>query len=214
MRKTEIIALGIILISFLIGIYFYNRMPDMMASHWNARGEVNDYMSKFWALFLMPLMSLGLFLLFLVVPKIDPLKQNIEKFRKYFDTFIVLMLGFLFYIYLLTIFWNLGIRFSMIQLMIPAMAALFYYCGILVENAKRNWFIGIKTPWTLSNENVWNKTHKLGGKLFKSAGIIILLGIVLESYAPYFVLVPILFVSIYLVVYSYLEYQKEIKIKK
>ena len=214
MRKTEVIALVIIAISFLIGIYFYNRMPDMMASHWNARGEVNDYMSKFWALFLMPLMSLGLFLLFLVVPKIDPLKQNIEKFRKYFDTFIVLMLGFLFYIYLLTIFWNLGIRFSMIQLMIPAMAALFYYCGILVENAKRNWFIGIKTPWTLSNENVWNKTHKLGGKLFKSAGIIILLGIVLESYAPYFVLVPILFVSIYLVVYSYIEYQKEIKIKK
>lgn len=209
MRKTEVIALGIILISFLIGIYFYSKMPEMMASHWNAKGEVDGYMSRFWALFLMPLMSFGLFLMFLIIPKIDPLKQNIEKFRKYFDIFIILMLGFLFYIYLLTIFWNLGTRFSMTQLMIPALSALFYYCGILVENAKRNWFIGIKTPWTLSNEKVWEKTHKLGGKLFKAAAIIILLGIVLENYALLFVLAPIFFVSIYLVVYSYFQYQKE-----
>jgi len=108
MRKINIIALGIILISFLLGIYLYPSMPEQMASHWNAQGEVDDYMSKFWALFLMPLMSLGLLLLFLVIPKIDPLKQNIEKFRKYFDGFIVLMLGFLFYVYLLTIFWNLA----------------------------------------------------------------------------------------------------------
>ena len=211
MRKTGIIALGIILISFLLGIYFYNKMPEQMASHWNARGEVDGYMSKFWALFLMPLISLGLLLLFLVIPKIDPLKQNIEKFRKYFDIFIVLMLGFLFYVYLLTIFWNLNIRFSMTQLMIPAMAALFYYCGILVENAKRNWFIGIRTPWTLSSEKVWERTHKLGGKLFKGAGLIILLGLVLESYALFFVLVPVIFVSFYLIVYSFFEYQKEIK---
>ncbi|MCK4454208.1 SdpI family protein [Candidatus Parcubacteria bacterium] len=211
MRKTEIIALTIILISFLLGIYFYSSMPEKMASHWNAQGEVDGYMSKFWALFLMPLMSLGLLLLFLVIPKIDPLKQNIEKFRKYFDIFIVLILGFLFYIYLLTIFWNLGIRFSMNLLLLPVLAALFYYCGILIENAKRNWFIGIRTPWTLSSENVWDKTHKLGGKLFKATGIIIFLGIVLESYTPYFVLVPIVFVSIYLIVYSYLEYQKEVK---
>ncbi len=211
MRKTKFIALAIIALSFLIGIYFYNMMPEIMASHWNAQGEVDGYMTKFWALFLMPLMSLGLLLLFLVIPKIDPLKQNIEKFRKYFDMFIVLMLGFLFYVYLLTIFWNLGIRFSMTQLMIPAMAALFYYCGILVENAKRNWFIGIRTPWTLSSEKVWEKTHKLGGKLFKGAGLIILLGFVLESYALLFILVPVLFVSIYLIVYSYLEYQKEVR---
>jgi len=95
--------------------------------------------------------------------------------------------------------------------MIPAMAALFYYCGILVENAKRNWFIGIRTPWTLSNEKVWEKTHKLGGKLFKAAAIIILFGIVLKGYALLFILVPVIFVSFYLIVYSYVEYQKEVK---
>ena len=211
MRKTIIIAIGIILMSFLVGIFLYPSMPEIMASHWNAQGEVNGYLSKFWGLFLMPLISLGLFFLFLVIPKIDPLKANIEKFRKYFDGFIILTFGFLFYVYLLTIFWNLGIKFSMGQLLIPALAILFYYCGILIENAKRNWFIGIRTPWTLSNENVWNKTHKLGGRLFKIAAIITFLGVISSEHGLFFVLCPVLFVSIYLVIYSYFEYQKEMK---
>jgi len=152
-----------------------------------------------------------LFLLFILIPKIDPLKQNIEKFRKYFDGFIVLIISFLFYLYLLTIFWNLGIRFNMTQFLVPAFAVLFYYCGILVENAKRNWFIGIRTPWTLSSEKVWDKTHRLGGKLFKICGLIILFGIFLQGYAIFFVFVPVLLVAGYTVVYSYFEYQKEIK---
>ncbi|MCK4782023.1 SdpI family protein [Candidatus Parcubacteria bacterium] len=211
MKKSVVITLGLILISFLIGVYLYPQMPEKMASHWNSRGEVDDYMPRFWALFLMPMFSIGLFLLFLLVPKIDPLKQNIEKFRKYYDGFIVLIIGFLLYVYILTIFWNLGFRFNMVQLMMPALGALFYYCGVLMENAKRNWFIGIKTPWTLSSEIVWNKTHKLGGRLFKIAGIIALLGIILEDYAFIFIIVPVIFISVYLIAYSYFEYQKELK---
>jgi len=108
-----------------------------MASHWNIEGEADDYMPRFWGLFLMPIVSLGLFLLFILIPRIDPLKENIRKFRKYFDFFIVLIMLFLFYIYLLSIFWNLGFRFNMGQLMVPALGILFYYCGILVENARR-----------------------------------------------------------------------------
>ena len=104
MKKTNIIVLLIIGLSFAVGFYFYPQMPEKMASHWNEHGQVDGYMAKFWALFTMPLMILGLFLFFLVIPKIDPLKENIAKFRKYFDIFIVLIIGFLFYIYLLTIF--------------------------------------------------------------------------------------------------------------
>ena len=211
MRKSEIIILGIILLSFAMGIYFYPQMPDKMASHWNAQGQVDGYLSKFWGLFLMPFVSLGLLLLFILIPKIDPLKKNIEKFRKYFDGFIVLIIVFLFYIYLLTIFWNIGIRFDMGQFLVPALGILFYYAGILVENAKRNWFIGIRTPWTLSSEKVWQKTHKLGGKLFKAAGLIAFAGLFFPGYALYLVLVPVLLVAIYTVVYSYFEYQKQVK---
>jgi len=209
MRKSEAIVLGIIVLSFLIGMYFYPRMPDAMASHWDSRGEVNGYMSKFWGLFLMPTISVGLVLLFVLIPKIDPLKANIEKFRRYFDVFVLLMIVFLFYLYLLTILWNMGLRFDMIQLLAPAFGILFYYCGILVENAKRNWFIGIRTPWTLSSEKVWEKTHRIGGRLFKITGVVALLGVLLPDYAMLFVLVPILLVAAYTIVYSYFEYQKE-----
>ncbi len=209
-RKNEIIILGIILFSFLFGIYLYPQMPEKIASHWNVQGQVDGYMSKFWGLFLMPLISAGLFLLFIAIPKIDPLKTNIEKFRKYYDGFITLVIIFLFYLYLLTIFWNMGIRFDIIQLLAPAFGILFYYCGILIENAKRNWFIGIRTPWTLSNDAVWDKTHKIGGKLFKISGIVVLFGIFFRNYALFFILVPVILVAIYTIIYSYVEYQKEL----
>ena len=211
MRKSELIILGIILLSLGIGFYFYPQMPDMVASHWNAKGEVNDYMPKFWGTFLMPIVSFFMLLLFMLIPKIDPLKANIEKFRKYFDSFIVLITIFLFYVYLLSIAWNVGLRFDMGRLMAPAMGLLFYYCGILIENAKRNWFIGIRTPWTLSSDSVWEKTHKIGAKLFKACGLIALLGIVVPQYAFLIVIVPALFAAIYTTLYSYLEYQKEVK---
>ncbi|RLG56715.1 MAG: hypothetical protein DRN88_03875 [Candidatus Hydrothermarchaeota archaeon] len=211
MNKSEAVALGIILLSFIIGIYFYNQMPEKMAIHWNVRGEVDSYASKFLGLFLIPVILLMIFLLFIAIPRIDPLKQNIEEFRKYYNGFIILTIGFLFYTYILTILWNYGFRFSIAQLITPAFGILFYYCGILIENAKRNWFIGIRTPWTLSNEEVWNRTHRIGGRLFKLAGIISFAGIALQKYALFFVLVPVLLVSIYTVIYSYLEYQKVIK---
>jgi len=211
MRKSEIIILGIILFSFAMGLYFYPQMPERVASHWNAQGQVDGYMSKFWGLFLIPFISVGILLFFILIPKIDPLKKNIEKFRKYFDGFIVLIIVFLFYIYLLTILWNIGIRFDMGQFLVPALGILFYYAGILVENAKRNWFIGIRTPWTLSSDRVWQKTHQLGGKLFKIAGIIALTGLFFPGYALYLVLIPVLSVAVYTIVYSYFEYQKEVK---
>ena len=209
MKKNKIIILGIISLLFVIAIYFYPQMPDRMASHWNAQGQADDYISKFWGLFLMPIVSIGLLFLFILIPKIDPLKENIKKFRKHFDGFIILMMAFLFYVYLLTIFWNLGIRFSMTQFMIPALGVLFYYCGILLENAKRNWFIGIRNPWTLSSEVVWDKTNKIGGKLFKLAGTIAFFGIFFPKHAILFMIIPVISVSIYTTIYSYSEYRKQ-----
>ena len=210
-KKINIILVSLVLFSFGIGIYFYPQMPEKMASHWNIKGEVDGCLSKFWGLFLMPIILIGVVLLYLIVPKLDPLKENIEKFRKYFDGFIVLLLLFLFYLYVLTIFWNLGLKFDMNQAIIPALAILFYYCGILLEKAKRNWFIGIRTPWTLSNDMVWEKTHKIGGKLFKIVGIVTISGIFFQKYILFFIFVPIILVVVYTTIYSYTEYQKEIK---
>jgi len=209
MKKINILIISIILVSFGVGVYFYPLMPERIVSHWNSNGQVNGYTSKFWGLFLMPIISTIMFLLFLLIPKIDPFKANVDKFRKYFDRFILAIIIFFFYVYILTIFWHLGYRFNFVGFLIPALSLLFYCAGILIQNAKRNWFIGIRTPWTLSSDDVWDKTHQLGGKLFKAAGIITLLGILFQTLAIYFVLIPILCFSLYLIIYSYLEYQKE-----
>jgi len=212
MRKTMIFAWLIVLASFALAIYFYPQMPEIVASHWDANGNVNGYMSKFWGLFLMPIIATVMLLFFVLIPKLDPLKKNIEKFRKDYDGFILIIILFLFYIYMLTILWNIDYRFNIGQMLAPAFAVLFYYMGVLVENAKRNWFIGIRTPWTLSNDKVWDKTHKLGGKLFNISGAIAFIGVFLSNYLSFLVvIVPVILFSIYSIIYSYIEYKKIVK---
>ncbi|MBU2564612.1 DUF1648 domain-containing protein [Patescibacteria group bacterium] len=210
MKKIHIFTLIIIIISFLAGIYLYDFMPEKIASHWNAKGQVDEYMSKFWGLFLMPIVCIGVFFLLLIIPKIDPLKKNVDKFRKYFDSFIFLIVLFLVYIYALTIIWNLNIEFDMNKSILPAIGLLFFYSGVLIGHAKRNWFIGIRTPWTLSSDIAWDKTHKLGGVLFKIAGILAFVGLIFPNIAILIIMIPVILFTIFLFIYSYVVYKKTI----
>jgi uncharacterized membrane protein len=193
-------------------------MPDRMASHWNIRGEVDGYMPKFWALMIMPVISALLMLLFIALPRIDPLRENIKKFRKQFDTFILILIAFLFYIDLAMIFANLGYLVNMGYVIMPAIAVIIFYAGVLMQSSKRNWFIGVRTPWTLSSETVWDKTNRLGGILFKVYALILLVSaFLLERLDNYFIFIllgPIIAITVFLVVYSYAEYEKENKTKK
>lgn len=210
MKKIIIAAWIIILLSFVIAAGFYGRMPDKMASHWNMQGNVNGYIPKFWGLFLMPIIAIAMLLLFLFIPAIDPLNKNFRKFRKYYDLFILLIILFMFYIYIFSLLWNLNFRFNMGQIILPALGLLLFYAGILMENSKRNWFVGIRTPWTLSSEKVWDKTNRLGGRLFKISGAIAIAGALFqkEPYSFLIALLPVIISSIYLLFYSYLEYKK------
>lgn len=209
MNKTQLLIILIIIASFGVGFYFYPQLPNVVASHWNEKGQVNGYMSKFWGTFLMPIISVFMFLLFILIPKIDPLRENIKKFRKYFDTFIFLIMLFLFVLYLWTISWNLGYRTNIIYFILPSTAILFFYAGILIEHSKRNFFIGIRTPWTLSSDTVWDKTHKLGSKLFKAAALISLLGLIFIDWAFYILIFSVSAAGLYAVIYSYFEFKKE-----
>lgn len=209
MKKTNLAIIIIILFSFCLAAYFYPSMPDKMISHWNAAGEADGYMSKCWALYLMPSVTVLMYLMFLVIPKIDPLKKNIERFRVYFDWFILLMVVFFFYIYLLTIVANLGYMFNMTTMMLPAIGVLFIYISYFLPHAKRNWFIGIRTPWTLSSDKVWKKTHILGSMMFRIAGVLTIASVFFQSYAIWIVLGSALIAGLYPVVYSYFEYQKK-----
>lgn len=207
-KKTKFLSLILLVTLFSVGTFLYPDMPDQMASHWNYNGRVDDFIPKLWGLFLLPLVTSVLLIVFLVIPKIDPLKKNIEKFEKYYEGFILLLMLFLSYVYLLTLAWNLGFMFDMNLMIIPAFAILFYSVGVLIEKSKRNWFIGIRTPWTLSDDRVWEKTHERGSKLFKIIGIISLVGLFFGNLAFLFILIPVLLITVYLVVFSYFEYTK------
>ena len=211
MRKTNLIFIGLSVFSFVLSIYFYPHVPEQMATHWNSQGEVDGYMPKFWGLFFMPVLITGLAIMFLVIPKIDPKKENIEKFRKYYDRFTVIFVLFMVTVHLQILLWNTGVRISPSAILPVGTGVLFYYIGTLVENAERNWFIGVRTPWTLSSDRVWKKTNRLGGKLFRAAGIIAVFGAVFSEFAFLFIIIPVLFAAGFTVVYSYVEYHKELK---
>ena len=210
-RTTTIIVLVLIIGATAAGLLLWNKLPDQMASHWNVNDQVDGYMSRLWGVFMMPLMTLGIFLLFLVIPAIDPLKANIAKFRKTFNLFIVLFAAFMLYIHGLTLAWNLGYTgFKMSSSMLPAIGLLFILIGFILRKAKRNFFIGIRTPWTLSSESVWDKTHQLGAILFMASGVLTIIGGFFGGMAAiWFFLVPLVGSTIFLLVYSYMLYQRE-----
>ncbi|MFH2106406.1 MAG: SdpI family protein [Candidatus Micrarchaeota archaeon] len=206
------IQLAVILLLFILPIYFYGQVPDKVISHWDAEGNPNGHMDKPLGLFLLPVITLMIYALMKYLPGFDPMRKNAKGFEKEYDTFISIMLLFMLMMESFIIVSNMGYDIPVSYPMGIGIAAIFYYTGTLLEKAKMNWFIGIRTPWTLSNENVWNKTHALGGKLFRICGVIALLGIFApKQYAIWIIIVPILLVSLGIIVYSYLEYKKEIK---
>jgi uncharacterized membrane protein len=209
MKNKYILSVILLVISFVIGLWVYPQMPERVASHWDASGQVNGYMSKFWGVFLMPIIQVVMLILLVVIPRLDPKKENIEKFKGYYINFINIISGFLLYIYILTLMWNMGYKFDMIRFMLPALSVLFWFAGILMEKAEPNWTIGIRTPWTLSSPTVWHKTHSLGARLFKYSSIISLVGLIFPTYAIWFLIVPIMVSALSSVVYSYLVYKTE-----
>jgi len=199
--------------AILAGLLLWNRLPDPMASHWDVNDQVNGYTSKLAGVLMVPLITLGIFLLFLVVPSIDPLKANIAQFREAFNLFIILMVAFMLYVYGLSLAWNLGFTdFRMSGAMLPAVGLLFIFIGFMLRQARRNFFIGIRTPWTLSSDRVWNETHRIGAVLFMISGALAFLGGFFGgTTAFWFMFAPIIGSTVFLLFYSYVLYQRETK---
>ena len=119
--RTVLLILGVIFILSLgVGVLAYPYLPQQVASHWNAQGQVNGYSSRLVGIALMPAMLIGISLLLLFIPEIDPLKANTQLFRTEYNGFIAVFALFMFYIYALTVAINLGLAVDMTQLMFPA----------------------------------------------------------------------------------------------
>jgi uncharacterized membrane protein len=208
-KTAAIISFALIAVALIAGLVLYARLPDPMPSHWNAAGEVDGYMSKFWGIFMMPIITVVLTGFFLVIPQIDPLKANIAKFGNVFSWFIVIFVAYMLYVYALTLFASLGIQFNMTVMLMPVVGLLFIGIGYMMGQAKRNFFIGIRTPWTLSSETVWDETHKLGSKLFMVAGgLIIITGFLGES-GIWLMMVAMIIAAFVPIIYSYILWRRE-----
>ena len=210
-NTTSIIVLTLIAIAVIAGALLWNQLPEQMASHWNTNDQVDGYMPKFWGVFLMPLVTLGMLALFIVLPNMDPLKANINQFRGAFNLFIVFIVAFMLYIHGLTLAWSIGYQdFKMSAAMLPFLGILFIFIGYLLRQAKRNFFIGIRTPWTLSSDMVWDKTHQLGSILFMVSGALAFVGSFLGGMMAFWLLfVPLMGSTLFLVIYSYVLYRNE-----
>ena len=206
-RTTLIVTILLSLGLALAGTLLAPRMTQPYAIHWNAQGEADGAGGAFEALYLLPVMILGTAALILALPRLDPMRTARLNYPM-LNSFVLLMALFLAYLHGLTLAWNLGYRFNMNQLLTPAMGLMFLYIGVLIEKAQPNWFVGIRTPWTLSNTQVWEKTHQLGGKLFKLSGLLALLGIVFPAAAIWLLLIPVLLASVVTILYSYLVFRK------
>lgn len=210
-KTTIIVSVILIAAALIVGLVLYAQLPDPMPSHWNAAGEIDGYMSKFWGIFLMPIITVVLVPLFLVIPQIDPLKANIAKFRGVFNWFIVIFVVYMLFVYALTLAAALGYQFNMTTMILPIVGLLFIGAGYMMSKAKRNFFIGIRTPWTLSSDTVWDETHKFGSKLFMFGGIVTIVSAFLGENGIWLMMVAVLVAAFVPMIYSYILWRRENK---
>jgi len=183
-------------------------MPERVAVHWGLSGEADGFGSRFEGLFMIPIVSAVLLPVLLALPRLDP-SGGIDGFRGGFDWFVFGMSAFMSYIFGLTLLWNLGWRFDFLRVFAPALGGMYYGLGVLMSRTRLNWFVGIRTPWTLSSEEVWDRTHEHGGRLFKVCGVLALGGVLAGGLqARLLTVAPVMAAAMYLYYYSYSEYQK------
>lgn len=183
-------------------------LPEELVVNWNAAGDPGGTMPKTVALWLLPALAAGLILLFAVIPRIDPLRENIATFRPFYDWFVVVLTAFLGLIHVGVLAFNLGYEFPFTHLILLGTSLLLYFVGALLVRAERNWFVGIRTPWTLSSDEVWRRTHDLGGTLFKLSAIVAAVGVLFGEYALYFLVIPVVLTALSTAAYSYYLYER------
>lgn len=211
LSKGDMASLLIVATIIILGWLMLPILPDQLATHWNENNQVNGFMSKEFFVWFMSGLSILLFVVFTGLPRFDPLKKNVALFMPAFDYFKVSFFIFIAYTYVLTLAYNLGNPVPMVPYIAPGLALLFFAIGVLLEKARPNWFIGIRTPWTLSNEAVWNKTHAISGILFKVTAIIAMLAFFFPTIAFWLLFAPVILVAVGAAIYSYVLFTRQKK---
>jgi uncharacterized membrane protein len=206
-RISDLLGLLLVVGAFALVGLKYPGLPDPMPSHWNAAGHVDGWMPKSWGALLVPSVMAVIWLSFLVLPRISPRGFEMEPFQRAWGILKVTMLALMFFIGVLVL--NAATTGGELspKAMFFSIGVLFVVIGNLLGKVTRNFFVGIRTPWTLANEEVWYRTHRLGGKLFVAAGLFVAAMSLLGS-SVWPILGSIAIAGIVPIVYSYVIYRR------
>ena len=207
--KKELPIIGIVLLPFIYLAYIWNSLPEQVPMHWNLKGEIDDWGSKYSLIGLAFLLPVFTYVLMLVIPKIDP-KKSMESMGGKYNQFKFILVAFMSFVVLVVMYISINQKLSNPNMIVILVGTLFVFMGNYFKVIKQNYFIGIKTPWTLENEEVWKLTHLLAGKMWVIGGIIIVICslILPENINFYFLISITAVISIVPIVYSYLIYKK------
>ena len=179
-RKGSILAMWLLaLLPLVLVAVFYSRLPDQVPMHWGFDGEINRYGSKneLWLIgALGPLFAL----LFQFLPRLDPKRRNYEKFQTYYEAFSLVLVAFIAVMMGVALLESFRPgTLSMGRVVSALVGLLFLFVGNLMGKVKPNFFMGIRNPWTISNPDVWNRAHRLGGGLFFLTGLVTVVSAIL-----------------------------------
>jgi len=201
------IAYILVVANLLLSLVTYPMLPDRIIMHWGPGGVPDGYGSKLSGTLLMQVVQFFMLGIFLAIPRIDPQKR-VTASSGYFSNLINLMLAYFMFFNVLFITQNLGYNFNMTAVVMPAVGVLMFFLGDILGKAEPNWFVGLRTPWTLSNDDVWYSTHKKAGVLFKICGAISVAGVLFPVYSVWLLVGSITLTALYLVAFSYKEFQR------
>jgi len=201
------------IIAVAMGFFVYPLLPSDVPVHWNATGQVDGIGPDWQGAFLLPALIAAVLLIFVTVPKMVVFKKNFKAFEKQYWMLSYAIILFFMLFYAITLLPNFGYDFNMSQMLGLPMGMLFISIGVLMPSFKRNFFVGIRTPWSLANDKVWDKTHKFGGKAFLLAGMATLFSLPFPQATIAITVGAVLTAAIASVVYSFLEFKKSGKVK-
>ena len=205
--KLLIITSIVILLPVVAGLILWDQLPAQMPTHWNAAGEVDGWSSKPFAVFGLPLIMLAAQWLCVLGTAADPKKKNHTEKVLHLVLWIVPVLSMVLHTITYLTVLGYGVRIEMVM---PIFIGLvFVVIGNYLPKCKQSYTIGIKIPWTLNNEENWNKTHRFAGFLWVICGVVIMLTGVFGGFAIFFAVTLVMILAPML--YSYLLYRKQEK---
>jgi uncharacterized membrane protein len=195
---------------FALAATAWSTAPDRIPMHWNIAGQVDRYGGRVEGLLAIPLLSLAIYALMILLPRIDPGRANYSLFAGPYAALRLMLLVVMAAIYGLTHLAMRGVPVR-IETWVPLIVgALFVMIGNLLGKVRPNWFVGIRNPWTLSSKDAWNRTHRAGGWVFVLMGLLLMsVGLVHAAWAVWGTAILIGAAVIGLNVYSYLVWRND-----